>query len=375
MEQLKALFTPIIEAVSTSFRENPDGTIALVVIIALVVFFRARKKKKKAAASAREVPPSVEMPAPARRLGRDVSVSMLGLIAEDDSEDPDEYDPMSLQDFRRASAEYVVFDLETTGLDEDSDRIIEIGAARVRSGRIVATFSELVRADVPNGAENVNHITPAMLRKARPIEKVLPDFLAFVGFAPLAAHNARFDHAFLARACHACGLACPARVFNTFSLCSLWNTRDKKLSTLLEACGIVNTDQHRALGDAEALAQAVILSVPRIPDADMQARRAHSTEQVEAVDDRVKGLRFVLTGDVPGMERPQVERLIRLHGGRCTGSISGVTDYLVEGEYPEEGPGFVSGKKIAALEAQAQGGKIRIIPYAKLFEMIGEDGP
>lgn len=361
MDKISDFFSPILQAIRENAEQRPE---ALAILVALVAFFvwRHHRKKKRAQAAPAHTPRPAAAPAEEEE-------------EEDEEEYGDAYEVLSAAKFRRVSSAFVAFDLETTGLSEYSDRIIEIGAARVRSGRIVATFSELVRADVPNGAENVNHITPAMLRKARPIEKVLPDFLAFVGDDPIAAHNARFDYDFLSRACRDCGLKPPTRVFNTFCLCSVWGTKDKKLATLLETCGIVNTNPHRALGDAEALAKAIVASIPRIPDTEMQARRAHSTEQVEAVDDRVKGLRFVLTGDVPGMDRAQVERLIRLHGGRCTGSISGVTDYLVEGEYPEEGPGFVSGKKRAALEAQAQGGKIRIIPYAKLFEMIGEDSP
>ncbi|MEX6723675.1 DNA polymerase III subunit epsilon [Parapedomonas caeni] len=95
----------------------------------------------------------------------------------------------------------IVFDTETTGFDPDKgDRLIEIGCVelvnRLPTGR---TFHQLINPerDVPKGAEEVHGISTEMLKDKPLFAAVVDDFLAFVGDAPLVAHNAEFDFRFL----------------------------------------------------------------------------------------------------------------------------------------------------------------------------------
>ena len=96
--------------------------------------------------------------------------------------------------------EYVVFDVETTGLSpQGGDRIVEIAAVRVRGGEIIDSFESLVnpQRDLPIEAQQIHHITEAMLAEAPTADKILPKIINFTGGACLVGHNVKFDLNFL----------------------------------------------------------------------------------------------------------------------------------------------------------------------------------
>ena len=98
--------------------------------------------------------------------------------------------------------DYVVFDLETTGVNPERDVIIEISAVRVCDGEVVAEYSTLVnpKRHIPAGATAVNGITDDMVRDAPVFEKALADFDAFAGSLILVGHNIHtFDMKFIWR--------------------------------------------------------------------------------------------------------------------------------------------------------------------------------
>ena len=98
--------------------------------------------------------------------------------------------------------DYVVFDLETTGISYKNDSIIEISAVKVINGQVVDTFSTLVNPmrPIPYGATAVNGITDAMVKDEPTIEQVLPEFISFIGDMVLVGHNiAGFDMRFICR--------------------------------------------------------------------------------------------------------------------------------------------------------------------------------
>ena len=171
------------------------------------------------------------------------------------------YDKLTITDFTPISKKrYVAFDFETTGLSAIDDEIVEIGAVRVENGEITAEYSQLIDPErpMPLIASQVNHITDDMLRGQPKIYEALPTFLAFVGDDVLAAHNASFDMRFLFQACVRARFKTPGRVFDTMTLARYWpDVENRKLATLLMAAGIKNDEEHRALGDARALAALV----------------------------------------------------------------------------------------------------------------------
>ncbi len=160
-----------------------------------------------------------------------------------------------------ATAEFIVVDLETTGLGA-GDAITEIGAVRVAGGRIVDEFQEMVDPGrpIPPRITALTGITQSMVEGADPIGAVLPRFLAWSGLssgaAPvLVAHNASFDTGFLRRAARAELLDWPhPRVVDTLALARLALprplVRDHRLGTLASRFGVEPTDAHRALADA-----------------------------------------------------------------------------------------------------------------------------
>ena len=91
--------------------------------------------------------------------------------------------------------EYVILDLETTGLSKKRHRITEIAAVRIKNKKIVDEFQTLVnpKQRIPSFITRLTGITNDMVREAEPIEKVLPSFLDFLGDHTIVAHCATFD--------------------------------------------------------------------------------------------------------------------------------------------------------------------------------------
>ena len=95
---------------------------------------------------------------------------------------------------------YVVFDLETTGLDpKEGNTIIEIGAVRVKNMKVIDRFSELINPNTPLSADinRITGITDDMLKDCDTEENVLKRFIAWAGDDILVAHNASFDLSFI----------------------------------------------------------------------------------------------------------------------------------------------------------------------------------
>ncbi|HEY7295917.1 MAG TPA: 3'-5' exonuclease [Dehalococcoidia bacterium] len=113
------------------------------------------------------------------------------------------------------AGDYVVFDLETTGLRPASDHVIEIGWCVVRAGAVAPVRSVLVRSPVPLPAavQALTGITPELLaREAIPLAPALEQFFADCADLPLVGHNVvRFDAHFLEAACRRAGRPAPER--------------------------------------------------------------------------------------------------------------------------------------------------------------------
>jgi len=153
--------------------------------------------------------------------------------------------------------EYVIVDIETTGLSKYKHNITEIAAVRVKNNRIVGEFQMLVNPlkPIPKFITRLTGITDDMVKDAQPIEKVLPVFLKFFGSNVLVAHNATFDYGFIS---HNAETHLDLLVENE-RLCTrklanrlLPDLGSKKLSNLCEHFGIVNITAHRAMSDVKA---------------------------------------------------------------------------------------------------------------------------
>ena len=161
-------------------------------------------------------------------------------------------------------AEFVVFDLETTGLSPAKSRICELGAVRVRALELVDSFESLVNPGValPEPVARLTGLRDQELRRAPSAATVVRGFLDFAGDAALVAHNARFDQSFLERQLqqmHGRRLSEPPLCTAALARRLLENRlRRVGLASLANFFGVATTPCHRALPDAEATAEVLI---------------------------------------------------------------------------------------------------------------------
>lgn len=154
---------------------------------------------------------------------------------------------------RTAPNDYVVFDLETTGLNPNIDKIIEIGAIKYIDGVEKERYHSYVNPDchIPKKASDINHIYDKMVKKSPQIREVLPTFIDFVGNLTLIAHNSDFDMSFIQINAHyKLGKKLDNDVIDTLALAReyLSNLPNKKLETIKEYFKIT-VDSHNAIDD------------------------------------------------------------------------------------------------------------------------------
>lgn len=152
--------------------------------------------------------------------------------------------------------DFVVFDLETTGLRPGTDEMIEIGAVRTEGGTITATYHSLIRptATVAEEIIRLTGISRDDIAKARSLSEVLPEFLAFIEGKRLVAHNARFDLNFLKAACEQTRLPLTVSTdcLDTLVLARvlLPTERSHRLEDLTAVLNLSASTSHRGLADA-----------------------------------------------------------------------------------------------------------------------------
>lgn len=154
---------------------------------------------------------------------------------------------------------YVCFDLETTGLDPLYNEIIEIGALKVRDGKVAERFMEFIhpQEEISPMITNLTGITNEMVANARPADAVISDFLEFCEDDVLIGHNVGFDYSFMKSGASNLGLTFEKFGIDTFKIAqrTLKSLPSKSLSSLCEYYQIENKAAHRAYYDALATAK------------------------------------------------------------------------------------------------------------------------
>ena len=169
-----------------------------------------------------------------------------------------------------AETEFVVLDLETTGFKPGPAAITEMAAVRITHGRLTDEFHTLVNPGrrVPPAVTRLTGITDHMLRDQPRIDAVLPDFQTFIGSAPLVAHHADFDLAFLnydAQRLMSGPLLNPVLCTRRLAKRLLPGLRSRTLDALAAQCGVSGPDRHRALGDARITAEVFLIFLEQLP--------------------------------------------------------------------------------------------------------------
>ncbi len=167
--------------------------------------------------------------------------------------------------------EYVVFDLETTGLSPRVNTIIEFGGVKIKNGEIIDKFSSFVNPNELLTTEiiNLTKITDDMLEDAPSLEYVLPKFLDFVGEAVLVAHNAKFDIGFLNTYCNKIlGKDIDNTFMDTVGLSRMLypELKNHKLDTVARHLKINLDNHHRALDDSMATAEIFVKEIEELKE-------------------------------------------------------------------------------------------------------------
>ncbi len=169
------------------------------------------------------------------------------------------------QDFE---CEFVVFDIETTGIGAKSNEIIEIGAVKVAGKVITERFSTFVnpKRPIPFSIQQLTSIDDGMVKDAPYIDEALPDFLKFCEGAVLVAHNASFDTGFINQKAKDRGIKTDFTVVDTVSMSRaiLPELKKYKLDNVAKVLGVSLENHHRAVDDAEATAEIFIKLLARL---------------------------------------------------------------------------------------------------------------
>lgn len=167
--------------------------------------------------------------------------------------------------------EYVVFDIETTGLNKEKGKITEIGAVKIKDRQIIDRYSTFIDPEEKLSEEiiNLTNITDDMLAGQRKIGEVLPEFLDFVGDAVLVAHNASFDTGFVRIKADELGIKNRHNtILDTLELSRtlLKDLKKHKLDVVAKRLGVSLEGHHRAVNDAEATAEIFLKLVDMLEE-------------------------------------------------------------------------------------------------------------
>lgn len=209
-----------------------------------------------------------------------------------------------------SNIEFVVFDVETTGLSFLSgDRVIEIAAIKTKNHKTLSTFSSLINSGYPvsPGALEVNHITSHMLEKAPKPFEVIPKFLEFIQDACICAYNANFDTGFLINELNLLNLCLnegqpildillmARKLFPGLGRYPLWNVAGR--------LGINQLQVHRAMKDVEITAQIFNKAV-----ALLNSKNIHNFIEMQSLF----GINPKLSGTLENQKTSSIQRAMDL---------------------------------------------------------------
>lgn len=161
----------------------------------------------------------------------------------------------------KADSDFVIIDIETTGLSVENDEILEIGAIRIVNGKIVEEYERLiaVKTEIAQNISELTGITQEQVKEnGKPINEVLPSFMDFVKGSEVAGYNVDFDHDFLLAECNRKGIDITKIKFTdvmTIVKSKLKGMRSYKLEAVAKRLGITTKQKHRALSDCYLLYQ------------------------------------------------------------------------------------------------------------------------
>ncbi len=173
-----------------------------------------------------------------------------------------------VNNFKKVTDTFVVFDIETTGLNPYNNKIIEIGAVKIKNNQIIDRFQTFVNPNMklPQFITNLTGIRDEDLVNEPDESIILPKFIEFIADSTMVAHNADFDIGFLETQCKKIGIDISFQYIDTLKLSRyiLTDLKKHKLDIISEKLGISLINHHRAVDDAEATSLIFIEFIRRL---------------------------------------------------------------------------------------------------------------
>ena len=156
---------------------------------------------------------------------------------------------------------FVVFDVETTGLNYETDELLEIGAVKIENGKIVSKFQTLIKPKnpIPPSATAINNITDSMVESCPKVDVVIRDFYRYCKGSAMVGYNVSFDQKFVVQAGKPQGIVFDNEFVDVMPLAkNKLRLSRYKLVDVVKRLGITLNDAHRAYADALATAEAFL---------------------------------------------------------------------------------------------------------------------
>ena len=288
--------------------------------------------------------------------------------------------------------DFVVIDIETTGLSPSYDEIIELAAIRYRDGNMVKQFSSLVKPRFPvdDFITQITGISNKMLESAPVLKDILPRFLDFIGKDILLGHNIHFDINFIYDSCER---LCLPHFSNDFidtlriSRRMYKELEHHRLDDLIALFGLEARTLHRGLGDCELTAKcyfAMTADNEHFEEAMKAVKKNYGNKSHFSAKEIVAEEGFqnpdsplwkkvcVFTGALESFTRKEAAQLVANIGGICEDNITKRTNYLILGnnDYCKSIKDGKSSKQKKAEKLIANGADLSIIPESVFLDML-----
>ncbi len=293
-------------------------------------------------------------------------------------------------------SEYIVLDLETTGLSPVWDKIIEVGILKIKNGQIIDKYQSLVYpgGEIDTFIEQLTGITNEMLIGAPWIEDVIPDIDSFIGANIVVGHNTHFDINFLYNQF----LQCLHKPFLNNYIDNMRISRKvfpelehHRLVDIVDKLNIKGSSFHRALSDCEYTYQCHEMMKKIINEKmgtenfkslfkkkhgcpiDLK-RIAPTSDEIDETNPFFK-MECVFTGKLEMFTRTEAAQVVVNFGGTCGNTVTKRTNFLIMGnnDYCSTIKDGKSTKQKKAEEYKLKGQEIEIIPESVFYDMIGAD--
>ncbi len=278
-------------------------------------------------------------------------------------------------------SDYVVIDIESTGLQFQFDEIIEIGIARVRNNIVVETYSQLIKPiqEINGFITALTGITNDMVKNMPSILDVKDTVLEFIGDDIILGHNTAFDLAFL-------NFRFNTKISNQymdtlqFARKVFPNLKNHKLTTLVKSFNL-SKNEHRALADCISTKQLYDLIKKTMAEKNLKIETLWSTGNVKNIvsnntefdeDGPFYERYMVFSGTLEKMTKSEAAQLVVDVGAKVENSVTKKTNILILGSTEQNSilKGKKSAKQIKAEKYIQEGQDLEIIDQFTFYSIM-----